>query len=131
MVPRGNTFFVSGEVRKPGAYQLEKTTTAFGAVTLAGGFTEKAGQSQAKLIRRTASGQEQTVVLDLSGSDPAARDFRCGTVTPSWCPSGNTFYVLGEVRRPGAYQLDPATTAVGAMTLSGGFTEKASQTQVS
>ena len=130
MVPRGNTFFVSGEVRKPGAYQLEKTTTAFGAVTLAGGFTEKAGQSQAKLIRRTASGQEQTVVLDLSGSDPAARDFALRDGDTLLVPSGNTFYVLGEVRRPGAYQLDPATTAVGAMTLAGGFTEKASQTQV-
>ena len=68
LVPRGNSFFVSGEVRKPGAYQLEKSTTAFGAVTLAGGFTEKAGQSQAKLIRRSASGQEQTTILDLSGS---------------------------------------------------------------
>jgi polysaccharide export outer membrane protein len=130
LVPRGNSFFVSGEVRKPGAYQLEKSTTAFGAVTLAGGFTEKAGQSQAKLIRRSASGQEQTTILDLSGSDPAARDFPLKDNDTLLIPSGNTFYVLGEVRKPGAYQLDPATTAVGAMTLAGGFTEKASQTQV-
>ena len=130
MVPRGNTFFVSGEVRRPGAYQLEKSTTAFGAVTLAGGFTEKAGQSQAKLIRRSASGQEQTVVLDLSGADPAARDFVLRDGDTLLIPSGNTFYVLGEVRKPGAYQLDPTTTAVGAITLAGGFTEKASQSLV-
>lgn len=130
LVPRGNTFFVSGEVRRPGAYQLEKSTTAFGAVTVAGGFTEKAGQSQAKLIRRSPTGQEQTVVLDLSGADPAARDFALRDGDTLLVPSGNTFYVLGEVRRPGAYQLDPATTAVSAMTLAGGFTEKALQTQV-
>jgi polysaccharide export outer membrane protein len=130
LVPRGNTFFVSGEVRKPGAYQLEKSTTAFGAVTLAGGFTEKAGQSQAKLIRRSPSGQEQTAVLDLSGADPAARDFPLRDGDTLLIPSGNTFYVLGEVKKPGAYQLDTATTAVSAMTLAGGFTEKASQTQV-
>ena len=130
VVPRGNTFFVSGEVRKPGAYQLEKTTTAFGAVTVAGGFTEKAGQSHAKLIRRSSSGQEQTVVLDLSGADPAARDFLLRDGDTLLIPSGNTFYVLGEVKKPGAYQLDPSTTAVSAMTLAGGFTEKASQTQV-
>ncbi len=128
MIPRGNTFFVSGEVRRPGAYQLEKSTTAFGAVTLAGGFTEKAGQSQAKLIRRSASGQEQTVALDLSGADPAARDLALRDGDTLLIPSGNTFYVLGEVRKPGAYQLDPATTAVGAITLAGGFTEKAAQT---
>ncbi len=130
LVPRGNTFFVSGEVRKPGAYQLEKSTTAFGAVTVAGGFTEKAGQSQAKLIRRSPTGQEQTVVLDLSGADPAARDFPLRDGDTLLVPSGNTFYVLGEVRKPGAYQLDPATTAVSAMTLAGGFTEKALQSQV-
>ena len=130
LVPRGNTFFVSGEVRKPGAYQLEKSTTAFGAVTVAGGFTEKAGQSQTKLIRRSPSGQEQTVVLDLSGADPAARDFALRDGDTLLIPSGNTFYVLGEVRKPGAYQLDPATTAVSAMTLAGGFNEKASQAQV-
>jgi polysaccharide export outer membrane protein len=130
LVPRGNTFFVSGEVRKPGAYQLEKSTTAFGAVTLAGGFTDKAGQSQAKLIRKSPSGQEQAVVLDLSGTDPAARDFQLRDGDTLLIPSGNTFYVLGEVRKPGAYQLDAATTAVGAMTLAGGFTEKASQAHV-
>jgi len=129
-VPRGNTFFVSGEVRRPGAYQLEKSTTAFGAVTVAGGFTEKAGQSQAKLIRRSASGQEQTVALDLSGSDPAARDFPLRDGDTLLIPSGNTFYVLGEVKKPGAYQLDAGTSAVGAITLAGGFSEKASQTQV-
>jgi protein involved in polysaccharide export with SLBB domain len=129
-VPRGNTFFVSGEVRKPGAYQLEKSTTAFGGVTLAGGFTEKAGQSQAKLIRRSATGQEQTVILDLSGADPAARDFPLRDGDTLLIPSGNTFYVLGEVKKPGAYQLDAATSAVGAITLAGGFSEKASHTQV-
>ena len=130
LVPRGNTFFVSGEVRKPGAYQLEKSTTAFGGVTLAGGFTEKAGQSQAKLIRRLPSGQEQTMVLDLSGADPTARDFPLRDGDTLLIPSGNTFYVLGEVRKPGAYQLEPATTAVGALTLAGGFSEKAAQSQV-
>ena len=130
LVPRGNAFFVSGEVRKPGAYQLEKSTTAFGAVTLAGGFTEKAGQSHAKLIRRSATGQEQTVVLDLSGADPAARDFALRDGDTLLIPSGNTFYVLGEVRKPGAYQLDTATSAASAMTLVGGFTDKAAQTQV-
>lgn len=130
LVPRGNTFFVSGEVRKPGAYQLERSTTAFGAVTLAGGFTEKAGQSHVKLIRRLPSGQEQTSVLDLSGADPAARDFALKDGDTLLIPSGNTFYVLGEVKRPGAYSLDGPTTAVGAMTIAGGFTEKAAPTAV-
>ena len=130
LIPRGNTFFVSGEVRKPGAYPLEKNTTAFGGVTLAGGFTEKAGQSQVKLIHRSSTGEEQTTVLDLSGADPAGRDYPLRDGDTLLVPSGNTFYVLGEVRRPGAYPLEPSTTAVSALTLAGGFSEKALQTQV-
>jgi polysaccharide biosynthesis/export protein len=130
LIPRGNTFFVSGEVRKPGAYPLEKNTTAFGGVTLAGGFTEKAGQSQVKLIRRSPTGEEQTLVLDLSTPGPMGRDYPLRDGDTLLVPSGNTFYVLGEVRRPGAYSLDPTTTAVGALTLAGGFTEKALRTQV-
>jgi polysaccharide biosynthesis/export protein len=130
LIPRGNTFFVSGEVRKPGAYPLEKNTTAFGGVTLAGGFTEKAGQSQVKLIRRSPSGEELTVVLDLSGSGPTGRDYPLRDGDTLLIPSGNAFYVLGEVRKPGTYPLEPSTTAVGALTLAGGFTEKALQTQV-
>ena len=130
LVPRGNTFFVSGEVRKPGAYQLEKSTTAFGAVAVAGGFTEKAGQSQAKLIRRSSTGQEQTVVLDLSGADPAAR------ISP--LRDGDTLLipVREHLLRPrrgaeaGGLSAGYSTTAASAMTLAGGFTEKASQTQV-
>src|SRR5262249_45755716 len=90
LIPRGNTFFVAGEVRKPGAYPLEKSTTAFGGVTLAGGFTEKAGQSQVKLIRRSPSGQEQTIVLDLSGSDHAGRDYLLRDGDTLLVPSGNT-----------------------------------------
>ena len=127
LVPRGNTFYVSGEVRRPGAYLLEKSTTAFSAVTMAGGFTEKAGQSLVKLIRRLPSGQEETRLLDFSGSDPAARDLLLKDGDTLLVPSGNSFYVLGEVRKPGAYQLDQATTAVGAITLAGGFTEKAAK----
>jgi len=130
VIPRGNTFFVSGEVKKPGAYQVERGATAFGGVSVAGGFTDKAAQGQVKLIRRSASGEQETVLLDLSGSDPQARDLPLRDGDTLLVPTGNAYYVLGEVRHPGAYQVGGGTTAVGAVTLAGGFTEKAGQTQV-
>lgn len=131
VIPRGNAFFVSGEVRRPGAYQLDKSTTAFGAITLAGGFTEKAAQSSAKLIRRLSSGEEQTFVLDLSGGDRKARDFLLKDGDTLVVPTGSGYYVLGEVRRPGSLQVDPAgTSATGAITQAGGFTDKAAPSQV-
>lgn len=130
LIPRGNSFFVSGEVKRPGAYQLDKSTTAIGGIALAGGFTDKAAQAQTKVIRRLPSGDEQTVVLDLSGLDARARDFPLRDGDTLLVPSGNAFYVLGEVKKPGTYQLGSSTTALNAITLAGGFTEKASQIQV-
>jgi polysaccharide export outer membrane protein len=125
VVPSGNTFFVLGEVRKPGAYQLDTATTAVGAITLAGGFTEKAAQSQAKLTRRLPSGTDQTTTLDLSGAAPLASKFFLKDADVLVIPTGNTFYVMGEVKKPGAYQLEQLTTAIQAIAMAGGFTDKA------
>ncbi len=126
LVPRGTTYFVSGEVRKPGAYQLGRATTAYSAIATAGGFTDRAAPSQVKLIRRSSSGEE-TLVLDLAGGDPRARDLSLRDGDTLLVPSGNAYYVLGEVRKPGAYQLGVGTTALAAITQAGGFTDKASQ----
>jgi polysaccharide export outer membrane protein len=94
-------------------------------MTLAGGFTEKASQSQVKLTRRLPSGAEQTAILDLSGVDPRAREVLLKDGDILLVPAGNTFYVMGEVKKPGAYQLDQATTAIQAIAMAGGFTDKA------
>jgi polysaccharide biosynthesis/export protein len=126
LVPRGTTYFVSGEVKKPGGYPLGRTTTAFTAVTTAGGFTDRAAPAQVKLIRRAGT-QQDTVMLDLTGADPQARDLLLRDGDTLVVPSGNAFHVLGEVRKPGSYQIGGGTTAIGAITQSGGFTEKAAQ----
>jgi polysaccharide export outer membrane protein len=125
LVPTGNTFYVLGEVKRPGAYQLDPSTSAVGAITLAGGFTDKASQTKAKLTRRLASGEEQANVLDLSGTDPRAREFFLKDGDILLVPAGNTFYVLGEVRKPGAYQLDQVTTTIQGIAMAGGFTDRA------
>jgi polysaccharide export outer membrane protein len=94
-------------------------------MTLAGGFTEKASQTQVKLTRRLPSGVEQTTILDLSGADPKSRELLLKDGDILLVPAGNTFYVLGEVRKPGAYQLDQATSAIQGVAMAGGFTERA------
>jgi protein involved in polysaccharide export with SLBB domain len=49
---------------------------------------------------------EQTTVLDPIGTDPKAREFLLEDGDILLVPVGNTFYVLGEVLKPGAYQID-------------------------
>ncbi len=124
-IPKLTSFFVLGEVKRPGAFSLEKDTTALEAITLAGGFTDRAAPSVARVLRKRQDGNQETVTLDLSGADARARDFLLTEADTVLVPAGNSFYVLGEVRKPGSYQLEQAATAIEGIALAGGFTEKA------
>lgn len=44
--------YVTGEVKKPGAYQYEEGMNVLKAVTLAGGFTDKASKRRIRVIRK-------------------------------------------------------------------------------
>jgi protein involved in polysaccharide export with SLBB domain len=57
---------VLGEVRKPGAYQLEPATTAIQGIAMAGGFTDKAAPNRTKIIRSHLDGRQETLVVDLN-----------------------------------------------------------------
>jgi polysaccharide export outer membrane protein len=124
-IPKQTSFFVLGEVKKPGAFALEKETSALEALTLAGGFTERAAPSMAKVLRKRADGNQETIAIDLGGADPRARQFLLMEGDTILVPTGNSFYVMGEVKKPGAYQLEQAATAIEGIALAGGFTDKA------
>ncbi len=124
-VPKQTSFFVLGEVKKPGAYVLDKETSALEAITLAGGFTERAASTVAKVLRKRPDGNQETLVIDLGGTDPRAREFLLAENDTILVPTGNSFYVLGEVKKPGAYQLEQAATAIEGVALAGGFTDRA------
>ena len=124
-IPKQTSFFVLGEVRKPGAFMLEKETSVLEAITLAGGFTERAAPSISKVLRKSADGNQETITVDLSGTDRRARELLLAEGDTVLVPAGNSFYVMGEVKRPGAYQLEQAGTAIEGVALAGGFTERA------
>ena len=124
-IPKQTSFFVLGEVRRPGAFMLEKETSALEAITLAGGFTERAAPSMAKVLRKRLDGNQETITVDLGGTDPRSRELLLTEGDTVLVPTGNSFYVMGEVRKPGAYQLEQAGTAIEGIALAGGFTEKA------
>jgi polysaccharide export outer membrane protein len=58
-------FLASGEVAKPGKYELRGDLTVNEAVAIAGGFTKQARHSQVVLFRRVSSDVAETHVLDL------------------------------------------------------------------
>jgi polysaccharide export outer membrane protein len=124
-VPRAQAFFVLGEVRSPGTFPLERTTTVLEAVSLAGGFTDKAAPGAVKLVRQRSDGTQETQTLELGGEarDRGVTLHEGDTVV---VPRGNTYLVLGEVRNPGVYVLDRQMTILDGIMSAGGFTDKAS-----
>ncbi len=66
VIPKGNTFFVFGEVKKPGAYPLDKDTNILEGITLAGGFTDKASPGRVRVIRSTAAGGQEVISVDMN-----------------------------------------------------------------
>jgi polysaccharide export outer membrane protein len=125
IISKANSFFVLGEVGKAGTYTLEKDTTILEAVTIAGGFTNRASPSGAKVLRKLPDGRQETVGVDLSGTIPANRDFKIQDGDTVIVPRGNMFFVFGEVKKPGDYQLEKDTTILEAISVAGGFTDKA------
>jgi polysaccharide export outer membrane protein len=68
-----NNYFVFGEVKRPGAYPLEKETNILEGITIAGGFTEKASPSRTRVIRVGTTGQQ---VLEIDMNDVIKRGQR-------------------------------------------------------
>jgi polysaccharide export outer membrane protein len=116
---------VLGEVNKAGTFPLDKETTVLEAVTLAGGFSGTAAPAGVKVLRRGPDGRQETIALDLSGGVPRDKGFRIEDGDTVMVPRGNTFFVFGEVKKPGAYQLDKETNVLEGITIAGGFTDKA------
>lgn len=56
-------FYVNGEVEKPGGYSYREGMTVQRAITLAGGFTERASRTNIKLIRESGNGNAVNATL--------------------------------------------------------------------
>ena len=55
---RVSKIFVTGEVKKPDGYKYEQGTTVLRAITMAGGFSDKASTGRVKLIRKVNNKEE-------------------------------------------------------------------------
>jgi polysaccharide export outer membrane protein len=113
-------FYVNGEVKRPGGYAFQPGLTLRKAISLAGGFSKGASEGQVLVIHEDAPTEKaEQMPLD-AGVSPGD----IITVKQS------LFYVNGEVNRPGGYAFQPDLTVRMAVSLAGGFTERASRGEV-
>jgi polysaccharide export outer membrane protein len=121
---------VLGAAEKPGVYYLTGPTTLLEILSRAGGFASTAGK-QVLLVRNQGAAQGSTAALRLSlekiqAGDPAenARVQSQDIVIVSKAQA-YSYFIFGEVKKPGAYTLDKDTNILEGITVAGGFTDKA------
>ena len=123
------SYFVFGEVTKPGAYRLDKETSILEGITVAGWFTDKAAPGRTRVIRSTPQGQ-QVIEVDMNDILQRGREAKSVMLQESDVVMVSkaqeySYFVFGEVRKPGAYRFDKETNILEGITMAGGFTDKA------
>jgi polysaccharide biosynthesis/export protein len=123
---------VLGEVRGPGRYPVESTTTVLDLIALAGGITEK-GSDIVQILRPTESGTKQ-ISVDIR-SFMSARD---ANAPPFEAPRGGdtilvpkaTFFINGQVAQAGEYRIEGDMVLYQAIARAGGVTPLGSASRV-
>jgi protein involved in polysaccharide export with SLBB domain len=115
-IVRHRNIYVGGEVKTPGGYPYEEGLTVQKAITMAGGFTEKSDKSGIKVTRLNGKG----VITVTPEADTLVMPDDLIVVTQL-----QKFYVNGEVNKPGEYPYIQGLTVHKAITMAGGFTDKA------
>lgn len=126
---RSRQVSVMGEVNKPGNYPINKPTSIAEMLAMAGGIGPK-GSDRVTLIRRDASGNSQRYELDVRKL-LASGDLSANALVDKddiiFVPAMPVFYIYGEVRQPGAYQLAPDMTVRQALAQGGGLTVRGTE----
>lgn len=117
---------VLGMVRTPATYDLAPGSTVLDAIVLAGGLTDRAAPTQAKLIRdaRTVLPLDLLKVLAVDPAENLVLKDRDAILVPE--NLADVVHVLGEVRSPGVYSLARVRTLMDVLVLAGGLTQNAS-----
>ena len=131
---RSKKAFIMGEVKKPGLYVLPGQTTFLALLSEAGGLTKDAGDKAIIKRKADASDKQETIInIDLNGiieKGDTSLDILIVDGDSVYISKAGVFYVTGEVKKPDAYKYEEGTTVIKAITMGGGFTDKASKGRV-
>lgn len=125
---------IMGQVYKPGIYTLSGNTTFLELVSLAGGLTREAGD-KATIKRKLLPGRpgESVITIDLKGLielGNTSLDVPLMDGDSIFIAKAGLFYITGEVKKPDAYRHEEGLTVIKAVTMAGGFTDKASSGRI-
>lgn len=127
-----NRIFVLGHVAHPGVLYFENAPTLLEALTKNPALPATPGSTESSLPRRCAifRGKEQAVWIDLRAmmeQEGSVLNLRLQRDDVLYVPDerDDLVSVLGEVQRPGMVKLQPKTTLLDLLAMSGGLTGSA------
>jgi len=126
--------YVTGAVKTPGKVSLQGGTTLKDALSEAGGLTPDAGYTI--LVARAVTGPDG-IARDPEKTSVSRTDIESGLANLLLKPNDvisvtekDYFYIQGEVRKPGKYELKPGLTLMQAIAVAEGLTDWANRGEV-
>ena len=143
---RSRSIYVLGEVRNPARYNIEGQTTLLEVIAQAGSFTPNAAQTINVLRYKDGLAGVAAGTPVVPGDPRAAEilrvsleDLREGRLAANiilqdgdtiFVPTAEKFYVMGFVKQPGQFVLQPGMTVRQAISVAGGLTERGSDRRI-
>ncbi len=142
---RSHKVYVLGDVEKPGTYALTTESRLLDILLKAGGPTSSAGDNvsilrreggalkhiRVDITRLFVDGDLSQNILIKDGDIVYVSREEKGNITSRFYEKRlNVFYVVGEVKSPGAYELHEGYTVLNAILKAGGFTDYAKENGV-
>jgi polysaccharide biosynthesis/export protein len=125
-----NQVFVVGEVATPGSYQVSSAGTALSALYAAGGPSTNGSMRRVE-VRRAGRTVDAMDAYDYLLRGDASHDVRLKTGDIVFVPvHGPRVRVVGEVARPGTYEVKDDESLAQVLQSAGGFKAEASQRRV-
>ena len=134
---RSQMVAVLGEVQRPGRFPMQGRMTVLEAIATAGGLTERAERT-VLLLRRPLGAThllDERQEITISFDDPSGK--RMGKLDATlqnedvvFVSRYKQFFIHGEVRRSGAFPIEPGMNIMKALALSGGISERGSMGRI-
>lgn len=113
-------YYILGEIARPGEYPYTSNLTVLNAVATAGGFGPLANRTRVFIKH---DGDETESEVQITGATAVLPGDTIRIAKGS-------FYILGEVARPGEYPHSDGLTAIAAVATAGGFTVRANRRRI-
>jgi polysaccharide export outer membrane protein len=138
---RSQNVFVMGEVRTPGKYTLTGAVTLIEALAQAGSTTSAAG-NEILILHPKETTKGAPTLPDDGDADIVRvnlRNIEGGKLSQNvairdgdtiFVPKAERFYVIGLVRNPGSFVLEPNMTVLQAISLAGGVSDRGSDRRI-